>query len=180
MKTIKYFLIIFAVIAAASCGKKDENTNSENPGMENQSSTQNVIPHNESAKKLSDAEKKWTGQYAFDESVPNVAGDGSQTWGYVIDITSRGDTALVASIQVDGFQTMTRLEADVKADDKKAEFIFGKYLPENMFELYKKGDRLFYFELNDKNEIITNWDKLKPNVPGNQKSGKVMFKKISA
>ena len=49
-----------------------------------------------------------------------------------------------------------------------------------MFELYKKGDRLFTIEANEKGELITNWDKMKPNVIENQKSGKVMFKKIAS
>lgn len=166
----KLILFTLLVFVFASCGKKDEPVNTQN-----QSSTQNVTqqPNNP------DINNKWTGTYTFEESAKNVAGDGAQTWNYVITVKPREDKSLMAEVQVDGFQTMTRLEADVKADDKKAEFIFAKYMPENMFELYKKGERLFTLELNAKNEVVTNWDKMKANVIDNQKGGVVMFKKIS-
>ena len=170
MKNLKLVLIVLIAVIFSSCGKKDEKVNTEN-----QSSTQNVSPNANT-----NANSKWIGSYAFDESAKNVTGSGAQSWGYVITVKENADKSLSAEINVDGFQTMTRIEADVKAGDKSAEFIFSKYLPENMFEVYKKGDKLFSFEVNDKNEIITNWDKMKPNVIDNQKSGKVMFKKLSS
>lgn len=176
MKTIKIALFIALIALVSACGKKDEKVNTEN-----QSSTQNVAPNTEQNQTNSGAViKKWAGQYTFEESAKNVTGSGAQTWNYVIDIKEKDSGTLVADIQVDGFQTMTRIEASVKASDKNAEVIFEKYGKDNMFELYKKGDRLFTIETNDKGEIITNWDKMKPNVLENQKSGKIMFKKIAS
>lgn len=164
-------LILIALLAFvfAACGKKDEPVNTQN-----QSSTQNVT-HNQA-----DINNKWTGVYTFEESAKNITGDGAQSWNYVITVKPREDKSLMAEIQIDGFQTMTRIEADVKADDKKADFIFAKYMPENMFELYKKGDRLFSMEVNAKNEVVTNWDKMKAFVVDNQKNGLVLFKKMSS
>ncbi len=169
MKNLKLILALIILFVFASCGKQDEKVKTEN-----QSSTQNVNPNK------TDVNNKWIGKYAFDESAKNVTGEGSQTWGYVITVKENADKTLSAEINVDGFQTSTRIEADVKASDKSADFIFSKYLPENMFEPYKKGDKLFTFEMNDKSELVTNWDKMKANVISNQKNGKVMFKKISS
>jgi hypothetical protein len=165
----KIILVVLLGFTFAACGKKDEPVNTQN-----QSSTQNVTQNQ------ADINNKWTGVYTFEESAKNVTGDGAQSWNYVITVKPREDKTLVAEIQIDGFQTMTRIEADVKADDKKADFVFAKYMPENMFELYKKGDRLFSMEVNTKNEFVTNWDKMKAFVVDNQKNGLVLFKKMSS
>jgi hypothetical protein len=175
MKTTKFIILLAVIVTLASCGRKEEKINTEN-----QSSTQNVSPTGESSGTKNADTKKWLGQYSFEESAKNVTGDGSQMWNYVIDIKEKDANTIIAEIQVDGFQTMTRIEADVKAGKDNVDFIFNKYGKDNMFELYKKGDKLFTFTLNEKNEIITNWDKMKPNVIENQKSGKVMFKKIAS
>ncbi len=175
MKYIKYLFVVLAAFFFSSCSKQEQKINSEN-----QSSTQNVKPEETKGgnQDQTSVVKTWAGQFSFEESVKNATGVGSQSWSYVITIKAIDDRTLTAIIQVDGFQTMTRIEADVKATEKNAEFYFNKYGAENIFELYKKGDLLFTMSINDKNEIITNWDKMKPNVLENQKSGKVMFKKV--
>ncbi len=144
MKTIKLIIILAVIVTIASCGKKDEKVNTEN-----QSSTQNVNPNNETKSTTNTDVKKWLGQYAFEESAKNVTGEGAQSWNYVIDIKEKDANTVVAEIQVDGFQTMTRLEADVKTTKDNAEFVFSKYGKDNIFELYKKGDRLFTFNMNE-------------------------------
>ncbi|MBE2218350.1 MAG: hypothetical protein IAE90_09115 [Ignavibacteria bacterium] len=175
MKNLIFLSSLAFIFLFSSCGKQDQKVETQN-----QSSTQNIAPNNETSVNQSADIKKWIGQYTFEESAKNVTGDGAQSWNYVIDIKAKDDNTLVAEIQVDGFQTMSRINADVKPSTKSAEFIFNSYGKDNMFELYKKGDRLFTFELNDKNEIITNWDKMKANVLDNQKGGKVMFKRIAS
>lgn len=176
MNKIKLTFFLAALILISSCGKQDEKMNTEK-----QSSTTNVAPDSKnSTQNQTDVPNKWVGKYSFEESAKNVTGDGAQTWNYVIDVKAKEDKSLVAEIQVDGFQTMTRIEAEVKPSDKSADFIFSKYMPDNMFEIYKKGDKLFTLQVNDKGEMITNWDKMKPNVIDNQKSGKVMIKKIAS
>ncbi len=167
--------VIIVLFFLSGCGKDEK----ESIKTENQSSTQNVI-NEQKVKEQKDINKKWIGQYAFEESAPGVTGESSQSWAYVINISQHNDTLLLAEIQVDGFQTMSRLEAEVKAAGNNAELIFMKYGRDNILEPYKKGDKLLTFELNEKNELLTGWDKMKPNLPANQKSKKVMFKKISA
>ena len=174
MKKLK--LVLFIVLAAVlvSCGKQDEA-----PKVENQSSTQNVQPNTQSNTTKDIRKKWWIGRYTFNESAKNVSGEGAQSWSYILDVKPLDDENMIASLQVDGFQTMTRLEAKVNATAMDIEFIFDKYGKDNMFEKFKKGDRLFAMMRNTDNVVMTLWDKLQPNVVTNQESGKVMFKKIA-
>ena len=174
MKTNLAVMILVSIFLC-SCGKNDK----DNIKTENQSSTQNVV----SEQKLNEQKeinKKWTGQYSFEESAPGVTGESSQSWSYSVSVSQANDTLLLATILIDGYQTMTRLEAEVKATGRNADFIFLKYGKENIFEPYQKGEKLFSFVMNEKNELITNWDKMKPNVISNQAGGKVMFRKVPA
>ena len=175
MKKLK--LVLFIVLAAVlvSCGKQDEA-----PKVENQSSTQNVQPNTQSNTTKDIGKKWWIGRYTFNESAKNVSGEGAQSWSYILDVKPLDDENMIASLQVDGFQTMTRLEAKVNATAMDIEFIFDKYGKDNMFEKFKKGDRLFAMMRNTDNVVMTLWDKLQPNVITNQESGKVMFKKITS
>ena len=172
----KLELVLFIVLAAVlvSCGKQDEA-----PKVENQSSTQNVQPNTQSNTTKDIGKKWWIGRYTFNESAKNVSGEGAQSWSYILDVKPLDDENMIASLQVDGFQTMTRLEAKVNATAMDIEFIFDKYGKDNMFEKFKKGDRLFAMMRNTDNVVMTLWDKLQPNVVTNQESGKVMFKKIA-
>src|SRR5690349_2646276 len=104
MKTIKLIIILTAVITIASCGKKEEKVNTQN-----QSSTQNVNQNNEQKSSVNPDIRKWLGQYSFEESAKNVTGSGAQTWNYVINIKEKDANTVAAEIQVDGFQTMTRI-----------------------------------------------------------------------
>lgn len=174
MNTLKFIFFIAIAAVFFSCGKQDEA-----PKVENQSSTQNVQPKTQNNSSIENGKKWWIGRYTFDESAKNVSGDGAQTWSYILDVKPLDDENMIASLQIDGFQTMTRLEAKVNATAMDIEFIFDKYGKENMFENYKKGDRLFAMMRNTDNVVMTNWDKLKPNVLDNQESGKVMFRKIA-
>lgn len=175
MKLIRLFMIIAVTAIFISCGSKEEA-----PKYENQSNTQNIQPNTQSNTNKDLGKRWWIGRYTFDESAKNVSGDGAQTWSYILDVKPLDDENMIASLQVDGFQTMTRLEAKVNATAMDIEFIFDKYGKDNMFENYKKGDRLFAMMRNTDNVVMTLWDKLKPNVVTNQESGKVMFKKIAS
>lgn len=173
----KILILIFTAVIFFSCEKADET-----PKTENQSSTQNIqqTPPQTTTTPDNIGKKWWIGQYAFEESADNVTGSGAQTWIYVVDVKELDANTLIATIQVDGFQTMQRLEAKVNATAFDIEFIFDKYGKENMFETYKKGDRLFGMMRNTEGVIMTLWDKLKPNVLENQENGQVLFRKIAS
>ncbi len=172
MKILKFCSISVLIFFIASCSKQEQKVNTDG-----QNSTQNIAP-NSNSNSQKEIDNKWIGQYEFDESAPNATGSGAQSWNYVVTVSFKENNMLSAFIQVDGFQTMTRIEAEVKTTEKNADFIFSKYEAENVFEQYKKGDKLFSLEINDKNDLVTNWGNMKPNIVENQKSGKVMFKKV--
>lgn len=172
MKTLIFSSIAVLILLVTSCSKQEQKANTDS-----QNSPQNVVPDS-NARTQNVINSRWIGQYTFDESAPNASGSGTQSWSYVINISVKNNDSLMAIIQVDGFQTMTRIEAVVKATEKNAHFIFTKYGAGNIFEPYKNGEKLFSIEINEKNEMITNWDNMKPNIPDNQNSGKVRFKKV--
>ncbi|MCI0449943.1 MAG: DUF5991 domain-containing protein [Chlorobi bacterium] len=169
---MKFICLIICSLFFVACSKQEK----KNIDSENQSSTQDSGKGNISGPQ-NEVLKKWVGKYEFDEGVEGVTEGTAQSWHYSVNVYFKSDSILIALIEIDGFQTMTRLEADVKADEKRAEFFFSKYVKDNMFEIYKNSDRLFELEINEKSEIITNWDKVKPNVISNRKNGKVMFQK---
>ena len=112
--------------------------------------------------------KSWRGDYSFSEFYPPDI-----FMGYMIRIyEDSGD--YYAEINIDGFQTMARLKTKVHGNGKSINLIFDSYLPDNMFELYKKGDLLLRLKRKG-NGIITEWGKLIPVVNENKKSGKVYF-----
>lgn len=177
MSIVKYISILVFTVFLVSCGKQDEA-----PKIENQSSTQNIQPQTQTQQDNSPNAGKmwWVGRYTFEESAKNVTGVGAQSWNYIIEVKAIDGNTLVASIMIDGYQTSTRLEAKVNATAMDIEFVFDKYGTDNMFEPYKKGDRLFAMMRNTEGIIMTVWDKLKPNVATNREDGKVMFKKIAS
>ncbi|HAX47392.1 MAG TPA: hypothetical protein DCX92_00245 [Bacteroidetes bacterium] len=74
MRSLKIIFFLAVIVMVSSCGKKDEKVNSEN-----QSSTQNVAPNSQQNTNSGAVNKKWAGQYTFEESAKNVTGDGAQT-----------------------------------------------------------------------------------------------------
>lgn len=152
-----------------SCGREEHQSQTQtNENFQNAETKINILTETYI--------QKWRGKYIFTESAEGLTKDISQSWEWTVTI----DSSSRAKIEVDGFQTMIRIEADLKVNDQAVEFIFSKYMPDNMFELYKKGDKLFSFQINNKGEMVTNWDKMQPNVLKNRINGKVMFRKIPA
>ena len=112
--------------------------------------------------------KSWAGSYDFYEFTPPHA-----NWVYDVRVYEEGGY-YYADVNIDGFQTMTRLKAKVQGNSKSIDLVFDSYLPNNMFELYKKGDILFTLK-KEGNMILTYWGKLEAMLSDNQKSGKVYF-----
>ena len=168
---INKFLCFLLVATLISCGKKEE---------ERQQTELNADIYNKTAAGENSAEEKnkWSGRYGFHESAEGITPGTAQSWDWEVIVESDEKGSYKARVNVDGFQTIVRIEADVIATDSTAEFIFVKYLPENMFGSFKKGDRLFGFRINENGEMLTYWDKMKPYVIKNRKDDKITFKKI--
>ena len=170
----KIILILpFIALILCSCSKEQKMDNN---------ATDQVLKNNSQENNQGDKQKnikQWAGRYEFDESAKGVNDLASQSWSYIVKVTPKTDSSLTADISIDGFQTMTRISADVSASEKTADFIFSEYGPDNKFGTFKKGEKLFSMELSG-NNLITNWGKLQPNVISNQKNGLIMFKKMKA
>lgn len=92
----------------------------------------------------------WDGTYTFDEAAGQVTG------AYVLQVKGRS-----ADLDVDGFQTMVRLHADVEAHGDQAEFHFSNYRAENLGTGLKPGQLLFTLTRRGK-ALATRWHALQP------------------
>jgi len=108
--------------------------------------------------------ESWVGNYSFSEYAPP-----NQNMFYSISIFEENNKYL-ANISVNGFQTMERIQAEVTGDEDSIELIFSKYLPDNMMELYQKGDVLLSFKRED-SIIYTYWNKMGPMLLDNKSPG---------
>lgn len=113
--------------------------------------------------------ESWIGNYTFSEYAPP-----DQNMFYEFSIYKENDN-YYAKINIDGFQTIKRLQAKVSGDENSIKLLFYKYLPENQFERYVEGDILLSFEKRNSN-LYTEWGKIQPILKSNKKSGEVYFK----
>lgn len=116
------------------------------------------------SEKTSPVLKTWSGKYTFFEQA-----DILQNMHYSISIYKKGNTYL-AEIYINGFQTLERDLTKVVGDEKSIKLEFLKYLPDNRYESYKKGDILLSFERKG-SKLITKWGKIKPLLVENYKPG---------
>jgi hypothetical protein len=168
---INKFLYFLLVVTLISCDKKED---------EKQQSELNADINLDTAAGKNSAEglNKWSGRFVFHESAEGITPGTAQSWDWEVIVESDDKGSYKARVNIDGFQTMTRIEADIIANDSTIEFIFARYLPDNMFGSYKKGDRLFSFRINENGVMITEWDKMKPYITKLKKKDNVAFKKI--
>lgn len=132
----------------------------------NATNTHNTI--DTSSKNLSN----WLGNYEFTEyAEPDVDME------YKINI-SKKDGKYLASIYIDGFQTVLRIQANIVGNSSSIKFIFEKYLPDNLFEVFSKGDTLLEFKQRN-SSVYTYWGEIQPAVLKNQKTGKEYFKIVT-
>lgn len=124
---------------------------------------------NDGTKKAPVTLESWVGNYIFSEYAPP-----DQNMFYTISIYKENNE-YYSKINIDGFQTIVRLQAKVSGDEKTIELLFASYLPDNQFEPYDEGDILLSLEKRD-SDIYTLWGKIQPMIESNKKSGKVYFK----
>ncbi|MBI2642509.1 MAG: hypothetical protein HYW97_01570 [Candidatus Wildermuthbacteria bacterium] len=107
----------------------------------------------------------WAGVYEYSEFAPP-----NQTWVYTLKIYKE-DSIRKANLDIDGFQTLTRLQAVAKEQDGKLDIIFDSYRPENIGEPYQKGDLLFSLKKVSGDEYQILWNKMRSNLlePGDAK-----------
>jgi len=108
----------------------------------------------------------WIGEYRYEEYCPPNMG-----MSYVINVYK--DDGLSAYIKIDGFQTLKRLKCKVWIRGNEAIFVFNQYYTDEdgnntIYESYSEGDSLLKLK-KEKGELITEWGKLKPMLPENEK-----------
>lgn len=112
----------------------------------------------------------WIGEYGFNEFAPP-----NQNMFYSISI-DKNKNDYYADITIFGFQTNIRVRAKIVGDENFIKLLFNKYLPDNVYEPYEKGDVLLSFKKSNE-EIYTYWGEIRPMITKNYKSGEIYFLK---
>ena len=126
-----------------------------------------VLMKNEQLKKFplgityEDEKINWEGTYEFYEFA-----EPDENRGYIVKIYKK-DSNLYANIDIEGFMTLLKMQANITEEGNKINITQA---------VYKKGDILFSFE-KEENVIKTYWNKLEPMLIKKKKNGKVYFTK---
>lgn len=119
----------------------------------------------ENAKKIkggADETANWTGTYEYGEFASSSFGS-NQVWDYKLKIYKEGEQ-LKAQLDIDGFQTLTRIQAIARELNGNLDIIFENYRPENIGGAYQKGNLLFSLEKTSDIQYKIIWNKLKSNL----------------
>jgi hypothetical protein len=120
----------------------------------------------------------WIGHYEFVEFIAPTEEEAEYgyawLWEYLIDIRKEDDKC-TADIVINGYQTMNRYKTRVVGDENEIFFVFEEYLPDNVFEMFERGDLLLRFVKNGE-EIHTVWYGMQPNV---ESDAPVRFERIA-
>ena len=119
---------------------------------------------------------EWLGGYSFSEAWPHISGEMNYFLYYGVTVYKENDGLYYADIEVDGTQSIRRFKAVIQGDKKKVDLIFDSYRPDNIYELYEKGEILFSFEKEEK-DILTYWGSFEAELLNNRESGKIYFVK---
>lgn len=181
--------IVLAFLLAGCSGQvgalNDKNLDLSNDGYEFvETYPQNINLSKENSEQLNDLSKDdltvWIGEYSFYESTPHVNPDAPDMfWDYTINIFKENDDYL-ATVYVDGFQTMKRIKAKVLGDSENISLIFEEYLPgdSRYMDIINKGDKLLSFKRHN-SDMLTEWGALKPMLPENKIPNKIYFNKTN-
>jgi len=107
----------------------------------------------------------WEGSYNFTEISPATPPTGvAQTWSYNLSISS-ADGKWHVVLNVDGFQTLLRINATANNVGNSLDVVFDSYASsDSMQRGFKKGDVLFTLTPVQKGLAIE-WKKMQPNLP---------------
>ena len=101
----------------------------------------------------------WEGQYTFTETGNRNSGE---VLDYVITVRQRKGS-FVADVDIDGFQTSTRLRCAARAAGNRLSLYLTGYRAENAGEPYKKGDLLLSLEQSG-GKLLTHWAEIQPQL----------------
>lgn len=142
--------------------QKNEQSNVEN-NIETSTSTpeQPNSASKESKKEVAQV-TDYSGFYVFSESGgKTLNGAAEMMIIYTLDI-SKENNEYVAYLNIDGYQTMKRIKAQIKQEGNDLSVLFENYLPGNIGELYQKGNLLFKLDGTNKDKMKTSWYSIEP------------------
>jgi hypothetical protein len=87
-------------------------------------------------------------------------------WKYTLTINSEDETK--GKLNIDGYNTMIRLNVVVEKLNDSANIIFDSYSIDNQFEKYKKGDVLITIGPDSGGNLWINWHKMQPIIEENK------------
>ena len=127
--------------------------------------------------------EKIVGDYIFEEEIDN-SGDinGITSASYIYNLSVNNDeNECKAVLEVNGFQTYSKIDLKIEYKKEKYNFLFDKYSDENAIqydydESYNAGDILFSL-YNKNNQLYTSWGNYMPKVESN-KGDNIYFKKL--
>ena len=162
---------------SASNGLEGQPAITDTKEVETQENNQNSTTNNDDKPSsnskdtsASNTMDSWLGNYSFSEiATPN------QNMFYEISI-GKEDNKYYAELNINGYQTMSRLKADVSGNENAIKIVFEKYLTGNILEPYEKGDILLNLEKKD-SELYTIWGKVEPILESNLEPG-VYFEEV--
>jgi len=109
----------------------------------------------------------WVGDYDYEELLGSTEDEQAQS---TIDYHITIDANDVATVSMNGFQTMANLLASIKGDATTITLVFTGYTSENLWQPYAPGDELLTLSWQG-NNLITTWGAIKPQLDQNQGSG---------
>lgn len=118
----------------------------------------------------------WEGTYIYGEAVPGIGS--AIVMDYKLKVF-RENNQLRAYLDIDGFQTATKIEAIAKPHNEQLYIFFDKYRPGNVGEIYKNGELLFSLEKISEKDYKIIWYRLQPLIL-ESKDSTIMIKKTSA
>lgn len=159
--------IISAQTSSVSPGGSIINSSTGSSGINPASSlsddvTSSIFENNTVATALQSLDS-WVGDYEFYEFCPL-----DENMNYYISIYKEND-GYNASIDIDGFQTLKRLPAEVSGDENSIKLMKNIYR-RTCYELYDKGDILLSFERKIY-KIYTFWGEIQPMLEENKSVG---------
>jgi len=113
-----------------------------------------------SVEPVNDPLSGWVGDYDYQELLGSTEDEQAEsTVDYHITITS----GYVATVSLNGFQTMANLLASVNGDANSVTLVFTGYTGDNLWQPYTVGDELLTLAWQD-GSLVTTWGALKPQL----------------
>ena len=120
------------------------------------------IPETEQVQQTQETNVDWTGVYEYVEFAEGIGSN--QTWVYTLEIY-KDQEELKTNLNIDGWQTLTRIQATAQEHNGSLDIVFDSYAPENAtLRGLQKGDLLFSLKRLSDSEYEILWGEMESNL----------------